>query len=149
MRHAHQMPSRLLAIGVISVTIAASVGCAAGRASLTPGRSVDAVAVEASPPASPGSLPHIGAGPSPSPVARDALIAMAVADAAEQVGAPASEVTVLRAEAREWPDRSLGCPKPGVGYAQVITPGLLIVVQVRGRSLEYHTDDDEVTLCQL
>jgi hypothetical protein len=55
---------------------------------------------------------------------------------------------VLRTEAREWPDRSLGCPKPGVGYAQVITPGLLIVVQARGRSFEYHTDDDEVTLCE-
>ena len=49
-------------------------------------------------------------------VARTSLIARAVADAAQRSGAPASDVTVESVTPREWSDRSLGCPKPGVGY---------------------------------
>jgi hypothetical protein len=70
-----------------------------------------------------------------------------VADAAQRVGAPISEVTVVSVIPREWPDRALGCPKPGMGYAQVITPGYVIVVQVRGQQLEYHTDQGQAVLC--
>jgi hypothetical protein len=48
---------------------------------------------------------------------------------------------VVRVEAVEWPDTSLGCPKPGEFYAQVITPGYLIVLAVDGEEIEYHADE--------
>ncbi len=75
-------------------------------------------------------------------------MAQAVADAAARTGVPASEVTLLSVSPREWADRSLGCAKPGLGYAQVITPGYVIVVEVRGRQLEYHTDQARAALCE-
>jgi hypothetical protein len=92
-------------------------------------------------PVRPASTPRL-AHPSPEP-----LVALATADAARQTQADQSDVRIVQVEAREWPDRSLGCPRPGLGYAQAITPGYLIVVESRGRRLEYHTDHAEVVLC--
>ena len=61
-------------------------------------------------------------------------------DAAPRLGLAPGSVRVDRVEARDWPDSSLGCPQPGMMYAQVITPGYLVVISGSGRSLEYHTD---------
>ena len=63
-----------------------------------------------------------------------------VRDAAPRLGVAAAQLGVERIESREWGDSSLGCPQPGFFYAQVITPGYLIVVAGGGRRLEYHTD---------
>jgi hypothetical protein len=82
-----------------------------------------------------------------SPPAPGPLIALATADAARRTGAGSGDVRIVLVEAREWPDRSLGCPRPGMGYAQAITPGFLIVAEVAGQHLEYHTDQAEVQLC--
>lgn len=72
-----------------------------------------------------------------SPVVPPALIAAIAAD----LGLDEDEVQVLIAEPRDWPDASLGCPEPGHAYADVITPGYLVVVQAGGEELEFHTDD--------
>jgi hypothetical protein len=105
--------------------------------------------------ASPGVSPLIqGAGPTrtadtaaASPISPDALVALATADAAGRAGLGQADVRAVRVESREWSDRSLGCPRPGMGYAQAITPGYLIVVEVAGQQLEYHTDHAQVVLC--
>lgn len=76
------------------------------------------------------------------PVAPDALIA-AIAD---DLGLSESDVQVLITEPREWPDASLGCPEPGHAYADVITPGYLIVVQAGGEEFEFHTDERETVV---
>ncbi len=44
-------------------------------------------------------------------------------DAAAHAGAAADALLVVRAEAIEWPDGSLGCPEPGVVYTQAVVPG--------------------------
>ena len=49
-------------------------------------------------------------------------------------------ITVVELEAVDWPDSSLGCPVDGEFYAQVITPGFRIVVEVGGQRTELHTD---------
>ena len=99
----------------------------------SPGRSV-----------APGRLaPTVAA----SPASPDPLVALATADAARRTGTGPNDVRIVRIEAREWPDRSLGCPRPGMGYAQAITPGYLIVADVGGQQLEYHTDHAQVVLC--
>lgn len=51
-----------------------------------------------------------------------------------------TEVEILAIEPTEWPDASLGCPEPGKMYAQVITPGYRILVEVEGEQFEVHTD---------
>lgn len=101
--------------------------------------------------------PTSQAAPSPSPapgftvesmataMAQDpraqAAVEAAVGDALSRTGAQPSEVRVERAERREWPDASLGCPQPGMLYAQVITAGYLVEVSAGGKRLEYHTDE--------
>jgi hypothetical protein len=64
----------------------------------------------------------------------------ALADAANRLGVPRAQLRAARVERREWPDASLGCPQPGMMYAQVITPGYLVVVAGASKQLEYHTD---------
>src|SRR5438552_17323275 len=80
--------------------------------------------------------------PSPVPAASpnsDAVDAT-VREAAAYAAVAATDVKVVQVESREWPDAALGCPAPGVMYAQVVTPGLLIVVQAGSRVLEYDSD---------
>ena len=63
---------------------------------------------------------------------------LAVADLARQLGIAAEAITVRSVEAVEWPDASLGCPEPGMMYAQVITPGYRIMLEANGQFYEYH-----------
>jgi hypothetical protein len=49
-------------------------------------------------------------------------------------------VLIVSVVAVEWPDASLGCPKPGMMYAQVVTGGYRVKVAVGGTVLDYHTD---------
>ncbi len=41
-----------------------------------------------------------------------------------------------------WSDASLGCPKPGESYAQVLTPGYRLVFDHAGTSYAVHTNSD-------
>jgi hypothetical protein len=68
---------------------------------------------------------------------------------AARLGIDASEVSVSSAAAVTWPDSSLGCPQPGMAYAQVVTPGYLIVLEAGGRHYEYHAGrDGKVFYCE-
>jgi len=58
------------------------------------------------------------------------------------------QIEVLSAEYVEWPDASLGCPQPGMMYAQVITPGYRIILSASGENYEYHTSLRGVVLCE-
>ena len=56
--------------------------------------------------------------------------------------------TVTSAESVTWSDSSLGCPKPGMMYAQVLTPGLRVLVQAEGKTYDYRFGRGDVpTLC--
>ncbi len=61
-------------------------------------------------------------------------------DVVKRAGVDAGQVTFAKVEAVEWNDSSLGCPRPGAVYLQVITPGWLIEVQVGVKTFEYHTN---------
>jgi hypothetical protein len=147
----------LLMSAALSVAALVATACTPAQPGPTPARQPTPSSAPPTPaPSAPSPLPQaapspiarLGQAPSPAPGGPDALVARAVADAAERSGSPASEVTVASVTPREWSDRSLGCPKPGVGYAQVITSGYLIVVEARGRRFEYHTDQSMVMLCE-
>lgn len=85
------------------------------------------------------------------PPGSEALIARAIEDLVQgQALASADEVRLVSVEAREWPDTSLGCPKEGFMYAQVITPGFQILLEAGGQQYDYHTDlNQTVVLCEL
>jgi len=67
------------------------------------------------------------------------LIERAKAEVAGLARSSAESVQVVSVEAVDWSDSSLGCPKPGMMYAQVITPGYQIVLESGGRTYEFHT----------
>jgi hypothetical protein len=69
--------------------------------------------------------------------------------AAARTNLPAASLQVQRVERHDWPDSSLGCPAPGMLYAQVLTSGYVVVVAGGGRQLEYHiADQGQPVLCQ-
>ena len=70
------------------------------------------------------------------------LIERAAEDLVQTTGAASDAVTVLSAEEVEWSDTSLGCPQPDEMYAQVITPGYLIVLETGAETYRYHTGAD-------
>ena len=79
----------------------------------------------------------------------DRMVAAAKADLAARLGLSEAEITVQSAEPVEWPDASLGCPQPGMMYAQVITPGYRVLLAAQGQAYEYHTARaNQVILCQ-
>jgi hypothetical protein len=59
---------------------------------------------------------------------------------ASELGVQPDALTIVSAEAVEWPDACLGVAEPGQMCAQVITPGYRIVVEVGGEQRTYHTD---------
>jgi hypothetical protein len=52
--------------------------------------------------------------------------------------------TVVSAESVTWNDSSLGCPRPGMMYSQVITPGMRVVVTVDAKTYDYRFGRSDV-----
>ena len=65
---------------------------------------------------------------------------MARQDLAKKLNLSIEAIREVSVEAVEWPDTSLGCPQPGMMYAQVITPGFRVVLAAKDQTVEYHTD---------
>jgi hypothetical protein len=63
------------------------------------------------------------------------------ADLASQQSVAAGEVKVIRAEAVNWPDGSLGCPQPGMMYTQAIVPGYRVELEASGKRYTYHASE--------
>ena len=85
-----------------------------------------------------------GVTPAPQPDHRD----LAMADLAARLSVNPAAITVTVVEPIDWPDASLGCPQPGMMYAQVVTPGYRIVLEVDGKSYEYHIGGGGLVRCQ-
>ena len=75
-----------------------------------------------------------------TPVAAEGMAPVVAAVAAE-LGVSPEALQVIAFSPETWPDRSLGCPAPDELYAQVITPGYAIVVDVGGEQIEFHADE--------
>ena len=94
------------------------------------------------PPAAGGTaeaLPPVGApGALPLDPARAALVEQAKADLARRQSAAADAMTLIEIRSVVWPDRGLGCPRPGVEHLQVPVDGFLIRLGLGGRVFDYH-----------
>ncbi len=88
--------------------------------------------------------PAAAATPAAQPTVQD----LAIADLARRLGITATAITVREVIEAEWSDASLGCPEPGMMYAQVITRGQQIVLETNGQTYEYHAARGYVILCQ-
>lgn len=82
--------------------------------------------------------------PPDQPAAADQQMQATVAALRNQVAAQLqmapAEVTVVAAEAVDWPDACLGAGSPQEGCALVVTPGYRITLAANGVEYVYHTD---------
>jgi len=83
------------------------------------------------------------------PAEAEKAVQLARADLARRLGLKAEAIAVASVEAVHWPSTALGCPQPGMMYAQVITPGYRVVLVAGGQRYEYHTDKGtNAVLCE-
>lgn len=149
----NKLPWYLTLVVVILVA-----GCGAPAPTPTSATPAPAAQIEqpttAAPPTQP--LPAATSAPRPtppaSPIIPDAalasLVVKAQADLARVTNTAAAEVHLKSTQSVDWPDASLGCPKSGQSYAQVVTPGYLIVVEAGGKEYNYHASQTDVVLCE-
>jgi hypothetical protein len=85
-----------------------------------------------------GSTPT--AAPPSIPAGSQAAVDASVSELARLATVDAGDIAVISVEATDWPDPSLGCPKAGLMYPQMITPGYRIILDAQGTTYEFHTD---------
>lgn len=68
-------------------------------------------------------------------------------DLTEKLNVGMDAIRLVSIESMEWPDTSLGCPRPGMMYASVVTAGYKIVLEAEGQEYVYHTGPDSFVLC--
>lgn len=99
------------------------------------------------PPTSPAASADVAPGdatPSSGAVAPGlaSIVDRAVADLAARLAVEPASIVTTSATAVTWPDRSIGCPKPGMNYAQVTVDGARVVLSASGATYDYHSGDD-------
>jgi len=86
--------------------------------------------------------------PTQADASLQSLIEKAKADLVKQFAIRADQIQVVEARAVTWPDASLGCPQPDLAYAQVLTPGYLVLLEADGKQYPYHADQaEQLILC--
>jgi hypothetical protein len=72
------------------------------------------------------------------------------ADLAARLGVARADVHWVSTEEGYWPNSSLGCPQPDMGYTQALVRGRRVVFEVNGTQYDYHTNDSDGTfiLCE-
>jgi hypothetical protein len=82
-----------------------------------------------------------------TPITPDAsaenLVTLVKQHLAQTLNIPADQITLSEVQPVVWRDAGLGCPKPGVDYIQVETPGYRIVLEAQGQIYNYHTDQSK------
>jgi hypothetical protein len=76
--------------------------------------------------------------------ALQSLVDLARVNLAQRLGVEPEAVTVQSIEETEFPDASLGVPQPDRHYAQILTPGYAIKLDVDGQVYEYRASDERL-----
>lgn len=66
---------------------------------------------------------------------------------AKDLGIAKDGILVDTVRAVEWRDSSLGCPRPGMNYLSVITPGHKVTLRVDGELHVVHEADNRAVVC--
>jgi hypothetical protein len=76
--------------------------------------------------------------PTPPDPFLESLVTQVKSDLAERLAIAPEQIELVDAASVTWPDRSLGCPQPGMVYTQVQVDGFLIRLRVKDQIYEYH-----------
>jgi len=118
---------------IILVTILAVAACAIPPALTSSKDKATPVPTLAPPTVKP--MPEVKIAPELQPMADKAIDILTKA-----LSVDPEDVTILEIEAVQWSDASLGCPEPGMMYAQMITPGYRARALVNGQEQLVHMD---------
>lgn len=78
----------------------------------------------------------------------DRTVALLAIDAlSAETGVPKDRILVDTIRAVDWRDSSLGCPKPGMAYLDVITPGHKVTLRVDGQIHVVHEAKNRAFVC--
>jgi hypothetical protein len=134
------VPSRLPGALLVAL-LAAAAGCGNPTTGPTPSPIPTA---GATPTAAPRPAATLTATLVPATVVAPPGAAAAVTAArsalAARLGVSEVQIALVGADAVDWPDTSLGCPQPGMAYAQIITPGFRITLMAAGNTFRYDAD---------
>ena len=78
------------------------------------------------------------AAPAQASAAKEAAARLAVDTLSKKLSVEPDSVEVVHMAAMEWPNSSLGCPRAGMEYLQVITPGWLALLQTGKKAYRVH-----------
>jgi hypothetical protein len=85
----------------------------------------------------------------PAPPNLQSLIEKAKNDLAQRLSISVDQINGVDVKAVIWSNSSLGCPQPGMLYAEVLTPGYLILLNANGQDYEYHAGKgSDIFLCE-
>ena len=142
------MITNRFSLTLLGVLAAASLVLAACGPAATPSQGESPLSTPtASAPAPTTAAPSPTVG-EPTVPAEAAEITLVKEDLAQRLNVPTDQLRVVSVEAVDWPDTSLGCPKPNMFYAEVITPGFKIIIEAGGREYTYHTGRGEFVQCE-
>src|SRR5690349_12842844 len=77
----------------------------------------------------PSMTPSTSSGSEPA-TPSGGLVEQAKADLVKRLGVDAAAIKVISSAEVTWPDGSLGCPEPGMRYAQMLVNGNRTVLEV-------------------
>jgi len=90
-----------------------------------------------------------GKGPAESLADTERAVAtLAIDTLAADLKVPRENVELDTVRAVEWRNSSLGCPKPGMAYLDVITPGHKVTLRVDGQIYVVHEAANEAFVCR-
>jgi hypothetical protein len=75
------------------------------------------------------------------------IVIKAREDLAKRLALSVDQINLVELRSVVWSDTSLGCPLPGMMYAQVVTAGYRIVLAAGDQTHEYHSDTQRVVYC--
>ena len=73
------------------------------------------------------------------PGADSDFVRVAIDDLATRLDLSPDDIEVTRFDEVTWPDGSMGCPRKGMKYTQVLVNGSLIVLRADGTDYHYHS----------
>ena len=79
--------------------------------------------------------------------AKEAAARLAVDTLSQKLSVEPDNIEVVHVAAMEWPDSSLGCPRPGMEYLQVITQGWLALLQTGKKAYRVHIGNERAIVC--
>jgi hypothetical protein len=128
--------ARVVAVGGALLAAAGQASCAAEVTGADAERRTEAHV--AATPQLPERVPS--AAPPATGEAPAELVASIREDVVRRAGTAPGELQLVRDEAVTWQDGSLGCPRPGEVYPQVLVHGFWIVFRAAGREFDYRVD---------